>query len=79
MIGASFVALAIAFPNLDEVMSILGVVAGLLIAVILPICFYLSILADEVSSRERYLCLFIILFSSVLAVGSLTCTFLGFS
>ena len=72
-------ALAIMFPNLDDVMSVLGVVAGLLIAVILPICFYLSILGDEVSSSQRHLCVFIIAFSSVLAIGSLACTFAGFS
>jgi solute carrier family 32 (vesicular inhibitory amino acid transporter) len=79
LVGVSFVALAILFPNLDEVMSVLGVVAGLLIAVILPIGFYLSILGDEVSSVEKCLCAFAIVVSSVLAVGSLSCTVVGFS
>ena len=78
-IGIVFVALAVLFPNLDSVMAVLGVVDGLMIAVILPSYFYLSIMKDEVSLIERVFCIFAMVFSAILAVGCLTATFMGLS
>ena len=79
VIGICFVALAILFPNFHQVMSMLGIVAGLMIAMILPTYFYLSIMKDQVSAVERFLCVCTIVFSGVLAVGALAFTLAGFS
>ena len=57
----------------------LGIVAGLMIAMILPTYFYLSIMKDQVSADESLLCVCRIVFSGVLAVGALAFTLAGFS
>ncbi len=76
-IGISFVALAVLFPNFHEVMSVLGIIAGLMIAVILPAYFYLAIMKDQVSAMERFFCICAIVLSGVLAAGGLASTFAG--
>ena len=75
LIGATFVGLAICLPSLDKAISLMGVVAGLLIAVVLPITFYLSILRSKTTTVEKGSCVSVIIVSAALAVLSLRATF----
>ncbi|CAK7901722.1 vacuolar amino acid transporter 1 [[Candida] anglica] len=67
-VNATFVALAILFPEFDRVIGILGASICFTICIILPCLFYLKICGNDIGAFERLLIRVAILISTVLAV-----------
>ncbi|KAK3676504.1 hypothetical protein LTR78_003780 [Recurvomyces mirabilis] len=71
-----FVVLAIAIPEFDTIMSLLGSVACFTICIILPCAFHLKLFGKELSKKQKALDWSLIVVSTVLAVVSTAFNFI---
>lgn len=70
-VNALFVLLAIAFPDFDRIIGMLGASICFLVCIILPCLFYLKLCGEQIGTSERILVSFAITISFVLgAVGT---------
>lgn len=67
-VNATFVFLAIVFPDFDKIIGMLGASICFLVCIILPCCFYLKLCKDKIGSLERVLVITAIIVSTILAV-----------
>ena len=71
-----FVVLAIAFPDFDRIMALLGSAMCFSICIILPLAFHLKLFGRVISARERLLNWFLIAVCSVMATVGTVWAFL---
>jgi solute carrier family 32 (vesicular inhibitory amino acid transporter) len=62
------VVIAIAFPDFDSIMALMGSALCFTICVILPVAFYLKIFGKEISLKERILDWVLLVVCSIMAV-----------
>ncbi|KAK6465997.1 transmembrane amino acid transporter protein-domain-containing protein [Scheffersomyces coipomensis] len=67
-VNATFVILAILFPEFDRIIGILGASICFIICIILPCLFYLKLCGSKVGGFEKFIVNFTVLISTVLAV-----------
>ncbi|KAK6201659.1 transmembrane amino acid transporter protein-domain-containing protein [Scheffersomyces amazonensis] len=67
-VNATFVGLAILFPEFDRIIGILGASICFIICIILPCLFYLKLCGSKVSGFEKFIVQVTVLISSVLAI-----------
>ncbi|ANB10982.1 Avt1p [Sugiyamaella lignohabitans] len=71
---ASFVLMAIAFPDFDRIIAFFGSLLCVTICMILPLSFYLKLYAGRISKFELILDYILLVFFSILAiVGTIWC------
>ena len=70
------VGIAIAFPDFDSIMALMGSALCFTICIILPVAFYLKLFCKEISLQERILDWLLIISCSIMAVAGSVWAFL---